>query len=136
MLKEGKIVSSVVTEALRRELVLRELGQKADRLRKAETSANFPEVTELYRVIDSDTRTVVVDPELVERLKKGERVIWQELMRGSVQIWARKVQDLRLRPFDRHEELYYWTTAYDPDFLGYLAGVLPLIHGRDTGLFA
>ena len=93
-------------------------------------------MAELYRVIDSDTRTVVVDPELVEKLTRGERVPWQELVRGKYQIWAKNVKELSIRRFDFHEELYYWTGAYDPDFLGYMAGVLPLIQGRDIGLFA
>jgi CRISPR-associated endonuclease/helicase Cas3 len=139
MLQEGEIgtdASAAVTDALRRELILRDVREKADELRRAEALEEFPRVAELYRVIDSDTRTVVVDPELVRRLENRERVPWRELLRGSVQIWARKVQDLGLQRSDKHEELYYWTGVYDPDFLGYMAGVLPLIQGRDTGLYA
>ncbi len=139
MLLEGAIVGNVsgtVTDALRRELVRKEVRQKADELRKAEAQEEYPRVTELYRVIDSDTRTVVVDPALVKRLEEWERVPWRELMLGSVQIWARNVERLSIRRFLHHEELYYWTGVYDPDFLGYMAGVLPLIQGRDTGLYA
>ncbi len=128
-------VSTVVTEALRRELVLQDVRGKADKLRRSESHEDFPDVAALYKVIDSDTCTVVVDPELVRRLKNYKKVSWQELVRGSVQIWARKVQDLEIRCFDHNDELYYWTAPYDPDFLGYMAGVVPLIEGRDTGLF-
>jgi hypothetical protein len=131
----GGDVSTVVTEALRRELVLKDVRGKADKLRTSEAHEDFPDVADLYKVIDSDTRTVVVDPELVNRLKNYKKVSWQELVRGSVQIWAKKVQELEIRRFDHHDELYYWTAPYDPDFLGYMAGVVPLIEGRDTGLF-
>jgi CRISPR-associated endonuclease/helicase Cas3 len=131
----GGDASTAVTEALRRELVLRDVRAKADELRTAEAVGNFPEVAKLYRVIDSDTRTVVVDPELLKRLQNRQRVSWQELMRGSVQIWAKKVKELSIRPLEHHEELFYWTGVYDPDFLGYMAGVLPLIQGRDTGIY-
>jgi CRISPR-associated endonuclease/helicase Cas3 len=139
MLQEVNInsdVSMTVTEALRRELVLFDIRAKADELRKSEVQEDFPRVAELYKVIDSDTRTVIVDLELVGRLENGERVLWRELVRGSVQIWAKNVQKLSIRRLDRFEELYYWTGAYDPDFLGYMVGVLPLIQGRDTGLYA
>ncbi len=136
MLQEGGITSAMVTEAMRRELVVKDIRGKADELLQSERSEEYPQVAELYRVIDSDTRTVVVDPELVKRLDDGERVSWRELVRGSVQIWAKNVQKLRIRRFDRSEDLYYWTGAYDPDFLGYMAGVLPLIEGQDTGLYA
>jgi hypothetical protein len=95
----------------------------------------WPEVARLYRVIDSDTQTVVVDPNLVKRIEAGERVPWRDLVRGSVQIWRKKVQDLAVRRLDRDGELFYWTGPYDPEFLGYMAGVLPLIQGRGTGLF-
>ena len=62
----------------------------------------------------------------MNRLEKREQVPWRELLRGSVQIWKWKVQELKLRLVEGHEELYCWTAPYDPDFLGYMAGVLPL----------
>jgi CRISPR-associated endonuclease/helicase Cas3 len=138
MLAEGKLkgdVSEAVTEALRRELVLKDVRGKADELRDCELQEEWPEVARLYRVIDSDTQTVVVDPNLVKRIEAGERVPWRDLVRGSVQIWRKKVQDLAVRRLDRDGELFYWTGPYDPEFLGYMAGVLPLIQGRGTGLF-
>jgi len=138
MLREGRLdgdVSQAATEALRRELVLKDVQARADSLRKAERQEDFPEVAKKYRVIDSDTKTVVVDPDLVKRIEGDERVPWRELLRGSVQIWAKNIERWTVRPVRNCEELYYWTGPYDADFLGYMAGVLPLIHGRDTGLY-
>lgn len=129
-------VSQAVTDALRRELIRRDISKKADELRKAETEGEFPDVAKLYSVIDSDTRIVVVDPALVTKLENGGRVPWRDLLGGSVQIWAWKVTNLRIPRFSRHDEVYYWTGPYDPDFLGYMSGVLPLIQGRDRGLYA
>jgi CRISPR-associated endonuclease/helicase Cas3 len=139
MLREGGFggsVSDAVTEALRRELVLRDVREKADALRKHEACQDFPAVAKSYQVIESDTRIVVVDAELAGMLERRERVRWRDLVRGSVQIWARKVEEWQIRPIPGHDELYYWTGPYDPEFLGYMKGVLPLVQGRDTGLFA
>ncbi|HYW45314.1 MAG TPA: DEAD/DEAH box helicase, partial [Bryobacteraceae bacterium] len=64
MLERGELgggVSTVVTEALRRELVLRDVREKADKLRAYEADEEWRDLAELYRVIDSDTQVVVVD---------------------------------------------------------------------------
>jgi len=138
MLSEGRVsgdVSAMVTDALRRELILKDVRDKADKLRKLERLGEFPAVAKLYQVIDSDTRTVVIDPDLVKRIEGDERVPWRELLRGSVQIWAKNIERWAVKPVRNHEELYYWTGPYDREFLGYMAGVLPLIHGRDTGIY-
>lgn len=132
----GGSASVAVTEALRRELILKDVQSQADDLRRLEASEEWADVGRLYKVIDSDTETVVVDPELVERITAGERVPWRELVRGSVQIWRKKVLDLGIRPLDRDGDLFYWTAPYDGEFLGYMKGVLPLIRGRDTGIFS
>jgi hypothetical protein len=136
MLAEGPISAGSVTEALRRELVWRDVRSRADSLGKAERTEDFPEVAKLYRVIDSDTLTVVVDRDLVARLENGERVSWRELVRGSVQMWAKNIRKLSIRSVGFDDDLYCWTGPYDPDFLGYMAGILPLIQGQDTGIYA
>jgi CRISPR-associated endonuclease/helicase Cas3 len=131
----GGSASVAVTEALRQELILKDVRSNADELRRLEADEEWADIGHTYRVIDSDTETVVVDPELVERITAGERVPWRELVRGSVQIWRKKVLDLGIRPLDRDGDLFYWTGPYDGEFLGYMKGVLPLIRGRDTGIY-
>lgn len=54
-----------------------------------------------------------------------------EIMKYSVQIWARKIAKLALEPViedNRSLEsgMYLWNYDYDPDFLGYMQGVLKL----------
>jgi CRISPR-associated endonuclease/helicase Cas3 len=132
ILEEGLLAgdaSQAMTEAMRRELVLTDVRERE--LRRKEAGQEWREVAELYRVIDSDTRTVVVDGTLAERLRNHEQVAWRELVRGSVQIWEKKLENLPVQQIGRRGELYEWTGAYDAEFLGYMAGVLPLIEGRD-----
>ena len=54
-----------------------------------------------------------------------------EIMKYSVQIWADKIEKLVLEPIAHNNqstesELYFWNYDYDPDFLGYMKGVLKL----------
>jgi len=57
-----------------------------------------------------------------------------DLLRNSVQLWSQKINLLSLEPVRGHEELYKWTAPYDPDFLGYMEGVLPLVYAKEEGL--
>ena len=53
--------------------------KKAKDILKAERNANFPEVEKLFRVIDSETVTAIVDEALVLRLESYENVTRAEL---------------------------------------------------------
>ena len=136
MLKEGLLErlspAEAVTEALRRE-VMREYPKEAEALKKKERMRDFAYVAENYRVIDAPTRTVVVDRHLIERLRGGDRVQSRDLLRGSVQMWARRLDELKVREFARFPELYEWAAPYEEDFLGYMAGVLPLVYAGEGG---
>jgi hypothetical protein len=56
----------------------------------------------------------------------------------SVQIWATKLDALRLPALPGRREIYAWPYEYDPDMLGYMAGILKLTlagtrgNGRDA----
>jgi CRISPR-associated endonuclease/helicase Cas3 len=117
--------ADLTTQAMRREWTAG-ADDKARRLVKAEHEMEYPEVTDRCRVIESDTVTVVIDPGLAEAVRKCKKVSRLELLRYSVQIWARKTKELALEPIGRAGDLYEWKHAYDPDFLGYMAGVLQL----------
>ncbi len=115
--------SELVTTAMRLELAALG-GLSADSLLKAESARDYPKVKELGRVIDADTRLVVVDPRLKQRLAARQRVDFRMLLSGSVQLWAAKIEKLDLEPLPGREDLYIWNDAYDPEFLGYMEGVL------------
>jgi len=125
--------SDAATEALRRELIVVGVAAKAEELLGAERLRDFPSVARLYRVIDSDTHLVIVDPQLAGDLERGRPCSARDLLLASVQIWSRQVQRLALRPLHRHPEIYWWDAPYEPDFLGYMAGVLPLLDGARGG---
>jgi len=100
---------------------------KRDELLKKEHDADYPGVADLYKIIDSGTRLVVVEKELVEKLRNKAKVTPVELVRGSVQIRSYRINDLALDLIPGHEELYEWKYEYDGKFLGYMAGLLPLL---------
>lgn len=119
---EKETPADLVTAAMREEI--RDLND--DKLGKAERERDYPEVAKAGRVIDADTRLVIVKCALQHRLQAGGHVDFRELLLGSVQIWATAIERLALEPIPRHNELYAWQYEYDDDFLGYMAGVLKL----------
>lgn len=128
---ERQVGVSSCTEALRREI--RRSRLEKDDLLKAERNCNFPKVAELFRVINSPTTlTAVVDEALKENIESGQYVPSQELQSGSVQIYTSRAREWAVREFDHAPGLFAWDLEYDP-FLGFMAGVLPLIDGGAKG---
>ncbi len=115
--------AALVTLAMQREMNQRrkDVGKC---LLAAECDRRYPEVAELGRVIDSDTRLVIVDHALRDRLIAYENVSARELLAGSVQIWTNKVTALALEPIPARKDIYWWPHAYDAAFLGYMEGAL------------
>jgi CRISPR-associated endonuclease/helicase Cas3 len=133
--------SELAKEAMRREVTAK--GEnKAREICEAEDGMEYPDVARLCRVIDSDTRLVIIDPDLVEMLHQRKKVGYRQLLLHSVQIWTHKITKLPISPIFPHratrndrDTLYAWTAAYDPDFLGYMAGVMPILEGLRDGCF-
>jgi len=127
LLVEGKLnrdnPADLVTLAMREELK-RNGGLPSDLLVKAESERDYPKAKELARVIDADTRFVVIDPHLKELLRKHIPVDFRALLEGSVQVWAHKIEKLGLERLHGHRDIYAWNDTYDPDFLGYMSAVL------------
>lgn len=105
---------------------------KAATLIKYEQSMEYPSVAKACKVIEADTRTVLIDQTLVNAIRKGSTVSKVEIMQYSVQIWANKIEKLALEPVIPFTEatsannMFSWIYEYDADFLGYMAGVLKL----------
>lgn len=105
--------------------------EKASQLIEYEDKMEYSSVSKESRVIDTDTRTVIIDKSLAEAVRKRERVSRVEIMRYSVQIWTTKIDKLALEPLAHDSQLsdsgiYFWSYDYDPDFLGYMKGVMKL----------
>lgn len=120
MFDENRVTPDDCKEALRREVCLNGL---KDKIRDFEDAKDFPEVHSLFRVIDANTYTVVVDDMVKQRLKNWGKVSWQEIQNCSVQIWGTRIESLHIPQFAKYPNMYEWNLAYD-DFLGYMAGVL------------
>ena len=134
MFKENKVGPAHCTEALVREIRAGRGAELNQELRKAEECLDFPKVQELFRVINKESKTVVVSQALQERLRRWEAVEWQELQKHSVQIYADKIDNLGLECAPSMPDVYLWNLLYD-DFLGYMKGVLPLIEAQMVGGF-
>lgn len=89
-------------------------------LRDAENSCSFQIVNKKFRVIESDTITVVIHASLAEQIKRGYGS-WQDIQKYSVSIHENKKDEWQIRQIA--EDVYQWTLLYD-SFLGYMAGVL------------
>jgi len=122
--------AELATYAMRRELTS-DSEKKARNLIELEESLEYPRVSKDCRVIETDTRTVIIERSLAEAIQRGDKVSRIELLNYSVQIWASKIERLALRPITHGRrssdfEIYDWPYDYDPDFLGYMQGVLKL----------
>ena len=109
--------------------------ESRDELLNAEREHRYPNVAALGRVINTDTRLVVVDPLLRDRIVARERLSSRELLFGSVQIWANKVDTLGLEPLPGRKEIYWWPHGYDANFIGYMKGALWLSDISNGGTF-
>jgi CRISPR-associated endonuclease/helicase Cas3 len=125
--------AALITRAMAEEISDRG-GLGHDSFAEAERHRNYPCVAEAGRVIDADTRLVIVDPMLIEQLITRERIGFRRLLAGSVQLWSTKINALRLECVPSRPELYRWPYEYDAEFLGYMAGFLKQVDLLRTGI--
>lgn len=97
-------------------------GQAGEKVR-LEDDENYPEVAKQCRVIQSETATVIIDQNVIERVKRREKVTPLELTRNSVQMYAAKISALALICISEERDLHAWPSGYkyDPYFLGFMA---------------
>ena len=130
---ETKNPTEIVTEAMRRELMsdFGDFEKMSLEIMKHEKTNDYPEVAKLCKVIDADTRLVVIVTEIVEALKSYEKVDPVELIRNSVQIRFFKINTKHFNSFctsiNEHREIYAWSGKYDGKFLGYMEAIVPLL---------
>ena len=126
--------SWLTKEAMRQELT-EGSRQRANEIVEAEAKMEYPTVAHKCRVIDADTRMVIIDRQLAWRIRSGEKIRQIELIRHSVQMWRSRVDHVAVEPLWPGSELYVWDDAYDPDFLGYMSGALTILKGAHEGVF-
>ncbi len=139
MTKDNMDSSDLCTLAIRKELSrFPTKKNKSEALLLEEQKQGFQNVSSAYRIIDSETATVIINIRLVEKLEMGIPVNWQEIQENSVQLWAAKINKLGLKEIKgcRQDGIYSWvdTYEYDPNFLGIMAGILkPETFFKETG---
>ncbi len=129
IIKDEADYNSLCSLAIRKELSrFRIKEEKSKQLLLDEEKQGFQEVSRDYRIIDSDTATVIIDRSLIEKLELGIPVSWQTIQNHSVQLWTHKVSQLRLREIKgcKQDGIYSWIDSYDydPNFLGIMSGSL------------
>ncbi|HEX5434081.1 MAG TPA: CRISPR-associated endonuclease Cas3'' [Candidatus Angelobacter sp.] len=117
-------LTALMTYALEQEFKRSSKDASIQELFNAELHGSYPLVAKLTRLISADTRVVVIDSELSDRIRAGAPVSSRELRQNSVQLWTTKVEKFRLQPVGNRADLYSWDYGYDPDFLGIMKGVL------------
>ncbi len=133
LFKEDKVSADYCTESMRRELGMAGgVGEIAMLIHAAEKKMRFAEVADTFRVIDTNSDVAVVDKLLATRLRNREKVSFQDLQGGSVQIYSNKRLSLALSPIAERPGIYEWTLKYD-SFLGYMAGVIENVNLLEGG---
>jgi CRISPR-associated endonuclease/helicase Cas3 len=130
---DTKNPTEIVSEAMRRELMsgFGDFEKMAVEIIRHEQTNDYPEVAKLCRVIDADTRLVVIASDIADALKRYEKVDHIELIRNSVQIRFFKIKTTQFNSFcvavNEQREIYAWQGKYDGKFLGYMEAIIPLL---------
>ncbi|HBM16329.1 MAG TPA: CRISPR-associated protein [Lentisphaeria bacterium] len=125
--------SIAMTRALQEEIKLKDISIESEKIRIAENRMDYPDVEALCKVINSDTRLVVVNKIITARMEKGDKITPIDLIQNSVQIWMNKINNLALEQIRGYSDIYKWSYEYDQDFLGYMKGMIPVIEFKDKG---
>jgi CRISPR-associated endonuclease/helicase Cas3 len=123
--------ASLVTLAMEMEIAA--TGGIAESVVKNESARDYPAVAKDFQIIQTDTRTVVVNSSLKERLMRREPVRSSEIILHSVQLWAEKIRELAMEPIFPGSDLYQWSGPYDPNLLGIMRGIFPILQLKQSG---
>lgn len=122
--RDGRQISpELCTLALKREVRLD--GAFTQSLFKSEQQLRFPAVEKDFKVIASNTRTVVVDAELVKKMEGHHPVNWRDVQKSSVNISGYRLDALHIPEVSGYPDVYKWPHNYN-DFVGYMAGVIKI----------
>ncbi len=132
IIQPDAVPGELVTTALR--LELERTGEFVQAIAKAESSHNYPEVARLFKIIQTDTRTVIVDKAVAEQVRAGIPVASRDLLMNSVQLWSDRIDKLGMDPIHPNSDVYVWNSdLYDPVMLGVMRGILPLVQAQQGG---
>ena len=128
LLKEGVFQNDqystvdILKMAFEREIKSTRVDKAIRELLDAEKNTNYPEVAEKCKVIpDTDTYSVVVNRETIEKLENYQPVTARDIQLNSVQIWGYNIEKLGIEGIKQRPGMFKLNPDfYDPDFLGYM----------------
>lgn len=126
LFKRDRVTPDACTEALKIEVGEQGNPELVNALFESESAKQFASVADNFKVIASDTVTVLMPGSFLDAIQNGVRPDWKSLQSHCVQIWANKKVDFGLAPIDAYPGLFAWNLAYD-DFIGYMAGALDVL---------
>jgi CRISPR/Cas system-associated endonuclease/helicase Cas3 len=125
-----QITPDLCTESINKEIKEKGVSSQFEKLLSCEQSLRFPNVEQTFKVINTDTKLVIVDKKIIESIKDYNKVSWQDIQNHSVRIYGYNLDRYSIEPI--LSGTYQWILKYD-DFLGIMAGALPVIRAEGGG---
>jgi len=119
-----EIVPELSTESIKEEIQVSGVSRKSKDLVDHENTCGFRFVEDLFRVIDTKTVIVIVNDEIINKIKNHEKISWQDVQKHSVRLYGHNVG--RFVVEELIPGIYEWGLEYN-DFLGYMAGALTVV---------
>lgn len=117
------VAPTYCTDALRREVREQSNHGLIASLFQAERDRAYPVVVDNFKVIDSETVTVLIPGPALDLIRQGQRPDWNTLQMHCVQIWTNRKLDFALTEIPAYPGLFAWNLDYD-DFIGYMRGAI------------
>ncbi len=118
-----EISPALCTESMLKEV--RELNNVHKELCIAEEAYQFKDVENQFKVINDNSNTVVIDPEIINKIKNGGDFSWQELQKASVRIRPKNCEKLDIQESKRFPGIYLWPEGHAySSFIGYMEAIL------------
>jgi CRISPR-associated endonuclease/helicase Cas3 len=127
LLSKNRISPDYCQEAVEREIDINVQNEKRYEFNFLMVNKNlrFKSMGENFKVIPDQTISVIVDSEVIRKIKSKERITGTEIDRGSVQIFLNKFQDIKdeLGIIEEYttgygETIFFWNSTYCSKLFG------------------
>jgi CRISPR-associated endonuclease/helicase Cas3 len=115
---QANLVPSYCSEIVRQELNGNR-SNLAKRFITMEENRQLQSISDDFSVIDSATAIIIIDKDLIRRIKAGDKVRYNEIVRNSIQLWFTKIEkiqdlvNLNVITSVDDREYFAWEDEYD-----------------------
>lgn len=95
-----------------------------EQMLRDERNCNFEIINQNFKVIEADTRTVLISNSIREEIENYGKVSWQEIQKNSIQLWGSKIAKLALQEIRDTGVYYINEDLYDAELLGIMRFIL------------